>query len=103
MLRLVPFVILAGLVWCAPARAGEFAEACVSSAGGAASQPSCECQEKLAQSMLNAQEMAAIIASANDKKTDYVAAINAMNETQAADFRKKLQDLAEAVDAKCPQ
>ena len=68
------------------AQAGAFKEACMANA----------------ESTLNASELAAITARALDKKADYVAAINAMTEAQAAAFHDKMRVLSDAVDEKCP-
>ena len=85
-----------------PAQAGAFKDACMASAGSALSETTCTCQEKLAETTLNPAELKAIIASASDKKADYVAAINAMTSDEASNFRDKVRDLSDAVDAKCP-
>ena len=84
------------------AQAGAFKEACMANAGSALAETTCTCQEKLAESTLNASELAAITARALDKKADYVAAINAMTEAQAAQFHDKMRVLSDAVDEKCP-
>ena len=100
MKRSICFLILALLT--APAQAGAFKDACMDSAGSALAETTCTCQEKLAESTLNATELKAITASAAAKKADYVAAINEMTEEQATQFHNKMRALSDAVDAQCP-
>ena len=94
------FLILALMY--APAYAGGFKDACMVNAGSALAETTCACQEKLAESTLNAQEFKAITASLAGQKSDYVTAINEMTEEQASQFHNKLRVLSDAVDEKCP-
>jgi len=94
-------LVLLLVVLAQPAFAGPFADACVARAGVATAAKTCTCQEELAQSRLDPQEMKAMIAAVGDKKEDYIAAINAMSEAQANTFRTKLSQIGVAVDAQC--
>ena len=96
------FVMILVLLSASAVQAGPFKEACLANAGSALAETTCACQEQLAESTLNASELAAITARALDKKADYVAAINAMTEAQAAQCHDKMRVLSDAVDEKCP-